>query len=211
MALLKEWVTGNYGAAAIWKIEEEEVFFTAATGIESTIKNDKKRIEHLAGRYLLRHIEEDFPIHTIAKDKHDKPRVDDNQYRFSISHSWPYVAVVIDQLSETGIDIQTWHPRIEQIQHKFLSAEEQALFQNDIKLLTLAWCAKEAVYKWNGKRGVDFIADLPITYFDHRSGGNGMTIYCALPAMPQMIFVESILSADFACCYVSRAQDWAIY
>ena len=211
MPLVKEWSTGAYGMAAIWKIEEDEAFFQEATGIVTDIKNDKKRIEHLAGRYLLRHLEEDFPLHTISKDEHDKPRIADNIYRFSISHSWPYIAVMIDPFAETGIDIQTWHPRIMDIQHKFLAQEEQELFQNDIKLLTLAWSAKEAAYKWNGKRGVDFIKHLPISYFDNKPGSYGITIYFKLPKLPQMIFIESIITADYTCSYVSKAQDWAIY
>src|SRR5271156_3599313 len=151
MPLLKEWNIGPYGLAAIWKTEEPESFFREATGIDTDIKNDKRRIEHLAGRYLLRHLEEDFPIHGIKKDIHDKPRIDNDEFRFSISHSWPYIAAVINPFAEAGIDIQTWNPRIQDIQHKFLSADEQEMFQNDTKLLTLAWCAKEAAYKWNGK------------------------------------------------------------
>lgn len=32
----------------------------------------------------------------------------------------------------------------------------------DEKTITAAWSAKEAAYKWNGRRGVDFIEHLPI-------------------------------------------------
>ena len=211
MPLIQEWSVGPYAMAAIWKVEEPEAFFKEATGLDPDIKNERRRIEHLAGRYLLQHLEEDFPLHTIAKDEHDKPRIDKNKYFFSISHSWPYIAVVVDPFGEAGIDIQTWHPRIGDIRHKFLSAEEQELFKNDPKLLTLAWSAKEAVYKWNGRRGVDFIEHLPISYFDNKEGYYGLTIYFKLSPVPKMIFVENIMTDDFACAYVSKAQDWAIY
>lgn len=209
--LIKEWKPGDHSLAAIWKIEEPESFFKEGSGLDPDIKNEKRRIEHLAGRFLLRHLEEDFPVHTIAKDEHDKPRIDKNEFYFSISHSWPYVAVVIDPFGEAGIDIQTWHPRIGDIQHKYLSADEQSLFQNDPQLLTLAWCAKEAAYKWNGKRGVDFIEHLPIDFFDNRPNNKSIIIYFKLSKVPQMIFIESIITTDFACAYVHRAQDWAIY
>src|ERR1035437_1747349 len=108
MPLYKEWNVGDDGVAAIWKIEEPESFFKERTGLESGIKNEKRRIEYLAGRFLLKHLEEEFPLHTIQKDEHDKPRIDNNHFFFSISHSWPYIAVVVDPLSEAGIDIQTW-------------------------------------------------------------------------------------------------------
>ena len=211
MPLLQEWDVPPYASAAIWKIEEAEEFFQVATGIISTIKNDKKRIEHLAGRYLLQHLQNDFPLHNIRKDDHDKPRIDKNKFYFSISHSWPYVAVVIDPFSEAGIDIQTWHPRITAIQHKFLSEEEQSLFKNDPKLLTVAWSAKEAAYKWYGNRGVDFIKHLPVSFFRQNKEESEITIYFTLTKIPQMIFIKNIISSDFACSYVLSTQNWAIY
>ena len=211
MPLCKEWNIGDHGLAAIWKVEEPEAFFKERTGIEPDLKNEKRRIEHLAGRFLLKHLEEDFPLLNIGKDQHDKPRIDDNRYFFSISHSWPYIAAVIDPYNEAGIDIQTWHPNIERIQHKFLSADEQQMFHNDTKLLTLAWCAKEAAYKWNGRRGVDFIEHLPIEFFAEKSENKEITIYFKLSKMPQMVYINSIISTDFACSYVHRAQDWAIW
>jgi phosphopantetheinyl transferase len=210
MPLLKQWKIGAHATAAIWKIEEQEAFFAERTGLVATHKAEKRRTEHLAARYLLTQLEEDFPIHAIAKDEHDKPRVPRNEYYFSISHSWPYVTVVIDPYQEVGIDIQTWHPRIAAIQHKYLSAEEQEVF-NTPELMTLAWCGKEAVYKWAGRRGVDFIQHLPLENFNNLGEKSNMTIYYKLSKMPQMVLLENFISADFACSYVSQAQDWAIY
>src|SRR4051812_28422574 len=106
MPLFKEWNVGDDGRAAIWKVEEPEAFFTERTGLTSDIKNDKRRVEYLAGRYLLRHLEAEFPLHEIKKDEHEKPRVADDAHYFSISHSRPYIAVVVDPVSEAGIDIQ---------------------------------------------------------------------------------------------------------
>ncbi len=211
MPLFKEWNIGTHGLAAIWKIDEPESFFSGHTGIEPGIKNEKRRIEHLAGRFLLKHLEEDFPLWNIGKDEHDKPRITNNKFFFSISHSWPYVAAVIDPYSEAGIDIQTWHSNIDRIQSKFLSPAEQEIFGSDSRLITLAWCAKEAAYKWNGKRGVDFIQHLPIEYFDGRSENNQIVIYFKLSEIPQMIQLNGFIFDDFACSYVIGTQNWAIY
>ena len=211
MPLYKEWEIGDHGLAAIWKVEEPESFFMERTGMVADIKAERRRIEHLAGRFLLKHLETDFPIHGIAKDKHDKPRLENDAFFFSISHSWPYIAAVVDPYSEAGIDIQTWHPKIEQIQHKFLSAEEQILFENDPKLITLAWSAKEAVYKWNGKRGVDFIEHMPVEVFHKNAPNKNMTIYFKSKNVPKMVSLENIINTDFTCSYVTNAQDWAIY
>lgn len=120
-------------------------------------------MERLAGRFLLKYLQGDFPLHDIVPDAHDKPRIWDNKYFFSISHSWPYVAAVVNPHTEAGIDIQCWHPRMLTLQQKFLSPGEQLITANDEKMITLAWCAKEAAYKWQGSRRVDFISQLPIT------------------------------------------------
>jgi len=202
MPLFAKWEIGEYGHAAIWKIEEPESFFgeyAVVSGPE--IKNEKKRIEHLAGRFLLKFLDKDFPLHSISKDEHDKPRIPGDKQFFSISHSWPYVAVSINSFLETGIDIQTWHPRIEQIQHKFLSPEEQPLFNYDTRLLTLAWCAKEAVYKWNGKRGVDFIKHLPIISYDKEDGH--IPIFFNMDKIPRIALTTSLITTDFALSFIS--------
>jgi 4'-phosphopantetheinyl transferase EntD len=118
---------------------------------------------------------------------------------------------VIDDEVEAGIDIQTYHPKIADIKHKYLSEEEQLFFNNDPQLLTLAWSAKEAVYKWNGKRGVDFIGHLPIDVFEKRDDNYNIIIYFKSKKMPKMVLVENIMTIDFTCTYVGHAQDWAIY
>jgi hypothetical protein len=207
MPLFKEWSIGDHGLAAIWKMEEPEAFFREHARLTIDIKSEKRRVEHLAGRYLLKHLQEDFPLWNIGKDEHDKPRIDNNEYFFSISHSWPYVAAMIDPHSEAGIDIQTWHSDIRRIQHKFLSQAEQKLFSTE-QLITLAWCAKEAAYKWNGKRGVDFIEHLPIEYFDNNPDILEMMIFFKLSDLPQIIQLKGVLYDDFACAYVENSKVW---
>ena len=167
MPIYQEWSPNEHSLAAIWKIEEPEAFFLELEVVRNAariehIKHPRRRIEHLAGRFLLNYLQADFPLHHIANDLHDKPRLPDNQYFFSISHSYPYVAVLISDKEECGIDIQIWKDGIEKIVDMFLSAHEQTLCEGDSKLFTLAWCIKEATYKWNGRRGADFIRDLGI-------------------------------------------------
>lgn len=203
MPLYKEWESDPYSLAAIWKIEEPESFFTERTGLEEAgIKSEKRRMERLAGRFLLRHLKEDFPLHNIRPDEHDKPRIEDNQYYFSISHSWPYVAAVISPYVECGIDIQCWHPKMEKLQNKFLSLEEQQFFHNDPKLITLAWSAKEAVYKWQGRRGIEFIDHLPIVNFEEFGENKNIIIYCQLTKNKMKILSKGLIDSDFSLSYV---------
>lgn len=206
MPLFREWSSDAYSLAAIWKIEEPEEFFVQRTGIASDIKSDKRRIERLAGRFLLKYLKQDFPLLNIAPDEHDKPRVDNNHYYFSISHSWPYVAAVVSPYVEAGIDIQCWHPRMEMLQNKFLSKEEQQFFKNDSKLITLAWSAKEAAYKWQGRRGVEFIDHLPIRKFIENEYSYNFDLFLQLTAPKLQLDVQGIVRQDFACAYVIHKE-----
>lgn len=203
MPLYQEWSSDAYSLAAIWKIEEPESFFVERTGLPAPdIKAEKRRLERLAGRFLLKHLKEDFPLLNIRPDEHDKPRIDDNQYYFSISHSWPYVAAVISPYVECGIDIQCWHPRMEALQHKFLSAPEQALINNDTKLITLGWSVKEAAYKWQGRRGVEFADHMHIRKMEETADGFNINIFMYLTSPQREISAQGIVKQDFACAFV---------
>jgi len=203
MPLLKQWKIGNSGNAAIWQVEESEQFFAEHTGLQPDIKNERRRIEHLASRFLLRYIMPQFPLHLITKDQTNKPYLTNQLCYFSISHSWPYIAVIIDTNHNTGIDIQTYHPRITDIRHKFLSSTEQLLIGNDPQLITLAWCAKESVYKWYGSRKVDFIAHLPITQLDLSTPYINMSINFNINERSNKILLQNLITTHFACSYIS--------
>lgn len=206
MPLYREWSSDAYSLAAIWKIEEPESFFTERTGIVSDIKNDKRRIERLAGRFLLKHLQHDFPLLNIYSDEHDKPRVDGNNYFFSISHSWPYVAAVVSPYVECGIDIQVWHPRMEALQNKFLNEGERQLFNNDTRLITLAWSVKEAAYKWQGRRGVEFDEHLLIEKFEPREHNYNFYMHLQLTNPKMHISIQGIVKQDFACALVIHSE-----
>lgn len=202
MPLYREWSSDPYSLAAIWKIEEPESFFTERTGITSDIKSDKRRIERLAGRFLLTHLQQDFPLLNIYNDEHDKPRVNGNDYFFSISHSWPYVAAVVSPYVECGIDIQCWHPRMEALQTKFLNGQEQALFNNDPKLITLAWSVKEAAYKWQGRRGVEFADHLLIEKIAPGEQSYNFDMHLQLTNPKMHILLQGVVKQEFACALV---------
>ena len=205
MALFKTWQIDKDAVAAIWEIEEPLSFFEELTGLKSDIRNEKRRTEHLAGRFLLQFLVPEFPIHEIFKDDQDKPRLPGDLFHFSISHSWPWVGVVIDRTKPAGIDLQTWHPRILDIQHKYLSETEQLLVGPDEKRITLAWCAKESAYKWNGRRGVEFIEELPIQTFPEVTNPN-IEIFFNSNGVSQLIKIQSHILDDFAYSYIEKVE-----
>lgn len=176
MPLFKHWQSGAFTQAAIWHITEPEAFFTAHTGLQSTKTSPIKRLEHLAGRFLLQLLMPGFPLDRIRISATGKPYLEQEQVYFSISHSYPFAAASVNRKEATGLDVQTLQPKIIRLQHKFLSDEEQALCKNDIELITLAWAAKEAVFKQYGLGAVDFKAHMPLRSMEVKEGNAAMNM-----------------------------------
>jgi phosphopantetheinyl transferase len=199
MPIFKEWSPDENSVAAIWHITELESFFTHRINLGIIpIKHPKRRIEFLVGRYLLQYLKKDFPIHDILVDENGKPKLLNDELFFSISHSFPYVACVLNVKTAVGIDIQCWHDNILAIQKKFLSSDEQFFCENDPKKITLAWTAKESAYKFQGAKGVDFIQHLPIVYWEEIEQQYNITINLSLFNPNQKVFINSTIMHDFA-------------
>lgn len=99
----------------------------------------------------------------ILYDQYGKPYLADFSYHISISHTSRWAAIVLHATKQVGIDIELIAARVAKVRTKFLSAaENQGVLPHDYATLTTYWCAKEAVYKWYGKKGVDFANHLKI-------------------------------------------------
>lgn len=158
---------------AVWKIEEtvEELlpllFFTDQKDITDNLL-EKKKLEIIATRHLLKHLVENEGItySGISKDSHGKPHLlNTSGIHISISHAYPYAAAILDLSGSTGIDIEAPREQILRIRHKFLSEVELNL-SNDIDHLTILWAAKECLYKIYGRKQLIFKQHLAIAFRD---------------------------------------------
>ena len=152
----------------IWKITETEDFFKRNVPRHRDVTHPHKRLQHLAGRFLLQFLFPDFPYYLVQIADTRKPFLANEQYHFSISHCGDYAAAIVSKDKRVGIDVEIPVEKILKIQDKFLSGEEKKIFniQNsknalqpgaaDYRHQTLFWSAKEAVFKWYGNGGVDF-------------------------------------------------------
>lgn len=155
----------------VWHIREDESFFLNKVPLERNITHPQKRLQHLAGRYLLQELYPDFPYSLIRIADTRKPYIENELYHFSISHCGHYAAAMVSTGNRVGVDVELMTNKIEKIIHKFLSAYEQSLIHrlaitsnSDLyhQLLTTAWSIKESLYKWYGDNEVDFIEHLHI-------------------------------------------------
>lgn len=141
----------------IWKIEETEEFFKNNVPLHRDVTHPKKRLQHLAGRFLLQFLAPAFPYELIQIAETRKPFLPNEEYHFSISHCGDYAAAIVSKDKRVGIDIEIQREKIKKISGKFLSVPEQVLFPAvNFQLLTLFWSAKESVFKWYGEGSVDF-------------------------------------------------------
>ena len=158
----------------VWHITEGEDFFLAAVTLQRNITHPHKRLQHLAGRYLLRELYPNFPVEMIAIADTRKPFLEDEAYHFSISHCGDYAAVIVSTQNRVGVDIEIPHLKIENIQHKFLSEKEQFMLAKEQAeyhvSLTMAWSIKEAIFKWYGSGEVDFIKHMEIIALQNSHG-----------------------------------------
>lgn len=159
---------------AIWHIIEEEAFFLKKVPIKSNITHPNKRLQHLAGRYLLQEIVPGFPMDLILIADTRKPYVKGDSHHFSISHCGNFAAAIVSTTNRVGIDIEMYTEKTLKILHKFLSEAEWSMVKGQWSMVnseeaklsqsmpiwhltTLLWSVKEAVYKWFGNGEIGFI------------------------------------------------------
>ena len=124
----------------IWQIEENENFFLQKVPLQQNITHPHKRLQHLAGRYLLQYLFQDFPYSEIIIADTRKPYLPNEQYHFSISHCGNYAAAIVSSNHRVGIDIEIPSEKVQHIAHKFIHANEQKWMEESIIQLSIVNC-----------------------------------------------------------------------
>jgi hypothetical protein len=141
----------------VWRVEESEeklkeiVGGTFFPGL-SRISHHRRRLEWLAARSLLK----EFGYQGLVKyHPSRRPFLANSRSHISISHSFPFVAVILSSDFLVGIDIEYYNRPFMSVTHKYLSEREKKWIDvNDNKMLALVWSAKEAIYKLPGMEGL---------------------------------------------------------
>lgn len=98
----------------------------------------------------------------------------------SWTHSKNMAAVIVNQKQHTGIDLELKDPRVLRIKNKFCNETDlsNSHHHTDLtELLLIIWGAKESMYKWYGKKEVDFKKHMRVFPFALRKSG---TFRCEL-------------------------------
>jgi phosphopantetheinyl transferase len=175
MPIFYQQLINQHTKLAIWKIEEDESFFINTVPLQQHITHPHKRLQHLAGRFLLRYLFPNFPYSEIQIADTRKPFLPNEAFHFSISHCNDFAAAIVSTTQRVGIDIEQIDKKVLKIVHKYLNEQERINFdllnfeqEHNLslqhKVATLLWSVKESLFKWYGLGNVDFKTMLQLQF-----------------------------------------------
>ena len=162
----------------VWQVTEteEELQKLASTPSDemeeiSYYKSEKLRRQKLAVRALLSEMFED----KVYLSHHDngKPYIENSVTNISITHTDKYVAVILNDNEDVGIDIESLDRDFSAVERKALSEDEIDDLADESRndQLAIYWCAKEAIFKMIGQYDVDFAEQIEIDRFRPKQDG----------------------------------------
>ena len=178
MALYLKEKLENEATIAVWQItetEEELVNLSATPADEmeeiSFIRSEALRKQKLAVRALLNELFED----KVYLSHHDngKPYLENMVTNISITHTKDFVAVILHDEEDVGIDMESLDRDFSAVEKKALSEDEIEDIDDDRKneQLTIYWCAKEAIFKRVSVYNVNFSEQIEVERFHPRGEG----------------------------------------
>lgn len=162
----------------VWQITESEAELRAMTSVPSDeleeisyIKSESLRKQKLAVRALLDAMTEG----KVYLSHHDngKPYLENDATSISITHTDKYVAIILSDGAEVGIDCESLDRDFSAVEKKALSEEEIDDLDNNKRneQLAIYWCAKEAIFKLTSQYNVNFAEQIELDSFHiHHEG-----------------------------------------
>ena len=107
-----------------------------------------------------------IPYPGFFKDEHGKSHAINGQGFVSITHTRGYAAAIYHRELPVGIDIEIIREKILKIGNRFLVEEELNFLESHPAHFTMAWSAKESIFKCHGKRGVSLRDNILLEPFE---------------------------------------------
>lgn len=178
MALYLRKKLDNKAEIAVWQVTETEQELMAITSVPTDeleeiqlFRSESQRKQKLAVRALINEVFED----KMYLNHHDngKPYLENCATTISITHTDKYVAIIIHDEEEVGIDIESLDRDFAVVEKKALSEEEIDDLDDEKKneQLAIYWCAKEAIFKRMSQNRVIFSEQIEVEKFNVRKEG----------------------------------------
>ena len=168
----------NEATIAVWQITETEqelieLSSTPSDEMEeiSYIRSESQRKQRLAVRALLAEVFEE----KVYLSHHDngKPYLENMVTNISITHTEKYVAIILHDEEDLGIDLESLDRDFSAVEKRALSEDEIEDLDDDRRneQLAIYWCAKEAIFKRVSAYKVDFAEQIEVERFRPRGEG----------------------------------------
>ena len=178
MALYLRKKLDNKAEIAVWHVTETEEELIRLSSVPtdemeeiSLFRSESQRRQKLAVRALLNEVFEE----KMYLNHHDngKPYLENCVTNISITHTEKYVAIIIHDEEELGIDIESLDRNFAAVEQKALSEDEIDDLNDDKKneQLAIYWCAKEAIFKRMSQNRVNYAEQIEVEKFNLRKEG----------------------------------------
>ena len=178
MALYLKKELDNEAIIGVWQITEteQELIELSSTPTDemeeiSFIRSESLRKQRLAVRALLNTLFDE----KVYLSHHDngKPYLENNPTNISITHTEKYVAVILHDEEDCGIDIESMDRDFSAVEKKALSEDEIDDLEQDKRneQLAIYWCAKEAIFKLLSVYNLNFAEQIEVERFRVRGEG----------------------------------------
>ena len=109
----------------------------------------------------------------LSHHDNGKPYLENMVTNISITHTNKYVAVILHDEEDVGIDIESLDRDFSAVEKKALSEDEIDDLDDDRRneQLAIYWCAKEAIFKRVSAYNVDFAEQIEVDRFHPRGEG----------------------------------------
>ena len=178
MALYLRKKLDNKAEIAVWHVTESEEELLSLTSVPndeleeiSLFRSESQRRQKLAVRALINEVFEDkmYLIHHY----NGQPYLENCATNISITHTDNYVAIIIHDEEEVGIDVESLDRDFSVVEKKALSEDEIDDLEKDRRneQLAIYWCAKEAIFKRMSQNRVVYAEQIEVEKFNVRKEG----------------------------------------
>lgn len=184
----------------LWKISDDDFEIGKDNNLSDVVmkaemhfKSITRRKEYIAERFLLREMLDGEQI-DIWHNEDGKPIIPGNR-NISISHTRNYVAMILSEKYEVGIDIEYLSNRVEKISGRFMREDEHA---NDANSLLIHWCAKETVYKLFSSEHLE-LNEIKVnsnTFRDVTNLRSGIVVELFVDTTPEYVLTYSLFNKN---------------
>ena len=168
----------NEATIGVWQITEteQELIELSSTPTDemeeiSFLRSESMRKQRLAVRALLNALFEE----KVYLSHHDngKPYLENNPVNISITHTEKYVAVILHEENDCGIDVESLDRDFSAVEKKALSEDEIDDLEEEKRneQLAIYWCAKEAIFKLLSRYNLNFAEQIEVERFRLRGEG----------------------------------------